>query len=532
MFIVDLIVFILVLGIIILIHEAGHFYFAKKAGILCHEFSIGMGPALYQKRKGETMYSIRGIPIGGYVSMAGESINDALIKKEQVIGVKLNTQGQVNQIILNDALPSDVIGIVRAYDLYGKDFDPLYIELEVNGVTTRYPVLRDAVYKMTDKKEMWITPSEKSFESKTLWQRFLVIFAGPMMNFILALVLFLIVGFFLVKPNTDSSEIDYVALRSPAETIGLEENDIITVINGNEINSWDDLSNVMRSLDSVSLSLSYTREGITYSESDVIVSTIIQTAGLVNRTKDEQDEDGNYLDVEIFSDQPIIGQSFGRAKTDGRLQAYDVIQSINVDGRNYVINNWDDIVAVFQTETSGDLTITYLRDDEVLEANYSMISENALSKLGHSAIVFQLGVSPTGTFDLGYTLSYPFLAFYSNTRQVFATLGLLFDSSENLGISDLSGPVGIFSLVSSTTSQGLVALIGFTAFLSINIGLLNLLPIPALDGGRLVFLGIEAVTRKPLNKKLENTINNIMFFLLLGLFVFVTYNDILKLLRG
>lgn len=81
MFLLNLIVFVLVLGVIILIHELGHFYFAKKSGILCHEFSIGMGPALYQKRKGETIYSVRAIPIGGYVSMAGESITDALIKK-------------------------------------------------------------------------------------------------------------------------------------------------------------------------------------------------------------------------------------------------------------------------------------------------------------------------------------------------------------------------------------------------------------------------------------------------------------------
>ncbi|MDI6452886.1 RIP metalloprotease RseP [Peloplasma aerotolerans] len=523
MFIFDLIIFILVLGVIILIHEAGHFYFAKKAGILCHEFSIGMGPALFQKRKGETMYSIRGIPIGGYVSMAGESINDALIRKEQVIGVKFNSQGHISQIILNDALPNDAIGIVKAYDLYGKDFDPLYIELEVDGVTTRYSVKRDAVYRMTDKKEMWITPSEKSFESKTLWQRFLVIFAGPLMNFILALVLFLIVGFFLLKPNTDSSEIDYVAVGSPAESIGLEESDIITVINGQNINTWDDLSNVMRSLNSVSLSLSYTREGITFTESDVVVSAIIQMAGITNRAADGT----------IYSDQAVVGQAFGRAKTDGRLEANDVIQSITVNGGTpNVINSWDDIIDVFRRETSGDLVITYLRGSEILDAEYSMISERALAKLGHPSILFQLGVSPTADFNLGYTLSYPFVAFYSNTRQVFSTLGLLFDKSENLGIGDLSGPVGIFSLVSSTTSQGFVAILGFTAFLSINIGLLNLLPIPALDGGRLVFLGIEAVTRKPLNKKLENTINNVMFFLLLGLFVFVTYNDILRLIRG
>lgn len=208
MFIVDLIVFVLVLGVIILIHEAGHFYFAKKAGILCHEFAIGMGPAIYQKRKGETIYSIRSIPIGGFVSMAGESINDALIKKEQVIGIKLNTQGQIYQINLSDTVQSDIIGIVKSFDLYGKDFNPLFIEIDVDGNQTTYTVLRDATYRFSEKKEMWITPSEKSFESKTLWQRFLVIFAGPMMNFILALVLFLIVGFFVFKPNLDSSVVD------------------------------------------------------------------------------------------------------------------------------------------------------------------------------------------------------------------------------------------------------------------------------------------------------------------------------------
>jgi regulator of sigma E protease len=116
--------------------------------------------------------------------------------------------------------------------------------------------------------------------------------------------------------------------------------------------------------------------------------------------------------------------------------------------------------------------------------------------------------------------------------EVFTTLGLLFDRSENLGIGDLSGPVGIYSLVSSTAKQGVLSIIAFTGFLSINIGLLNLLPIPALDGGRLVFLGIEAVTKKPLPRKLENSINNVMFILLLTMFVFVTYKDILRLIAN
>jgi regulator of sigma E protease len=524
MFLVNLIVFILVLGVIILIHELGHFFFAKRANILCHEFAIGMGPAIWQKRKGETIYSIRSIPIGGYVSMAGEAVSDALIKREQVIGVKLNQQGQVIHINLVDTVESDLMGIVRDYDLYGKDFDPLFIDLEVNGKIEHLSVLRDATYKLSQTKEMWITPSEKSFESKTLWQRFLVIFAGPFMNFVLAFVLFLIVGFFVLKPNLDSSEVSFVGENTPADTMGLEVGDVITEINGETITSWNDLSLVMKQNQTVHLSISYRRDGQTFNDPLVTVGVLIQTAGLSNVS-----EDGT-----IYSTLTIIGRATGRASSGDGLEPGDLITHIEQDGVKVPVNHWDDIIAYFKTHTSGTVTVTYIdQEDQTSKTfTYDLISENALSKLGYQSIMFQIGISPTSSFDLGYTLLYPFRSIGSNVMQVLNTLGLLFDRSENLGLSDLSGPVGIFSLVSQTTSQGILSIIGFTAFLSINIGLLNLLPIPALDGGRLVFLGIEAVTRKPLNRKLENTINNVMFFLLIGLFIFVTYNDILRLIMG
>ncbi len=522
MLILNLLIFILVLGIIILIHEFGHFYFAKRAGILCHEFSIGMGPVIYQKRKGETIYSIRSIPIGGYVSMAGESVNDALIKKDQVIGIKVNDKGQIYQIIMNKELPSDIVGIVKSLDLYGKDLSPLFIELEVDGALVKYPVLRNTVYKFAEAKEMWITPSEKSFENKTLWQRFLVIFAGPMMNFILALFLFLIVGFFAVKPNMDSNVIDQVSPGSSAELIGLVSNDMITEINGYTITNWDDLALAMGNLDSATISVSYSHNDVITSVDDVDLAVIIQMAGLANIGDDGA----------IYADQAIIGQAFGRASTNAGLKTGDLIKKISIGSFEYDIANWDDIIQFFKTNTSGEITIFYERDGVTNDSTYSLISERALGKLGYQAIIFQLGVTATANFDLGTTLVYPFKTFYSNTMQVFNTIGLLFDRAESVGIGDLSGPVGIFSLVSNTASQGIVALIGFTGFLSINIGLLNLLPIPALDGGRLVFLGIEAVTKKQLNRRFENTVNNLMFLLLMGLFIFVTYNDIIRLIKG
>lgn len=527
MFILNILLFIVVLGVIIVIHEAGHFYFAKRAGILCHEFSIGMGPALFQKRKGETIYSIRGIPIGGYVSMAGESVSDALIKKGQNIGLKINDQGLVYQIVFTDQITSDIYGEVVDFDLYGKDFDPLFIELKIDDKIEKYSVLRDASYQLDEKREMWITPSEKSFESKTLWERFLVIFAGPMMNFILAFLLFLMIGFFVQKPNIDSNEINQVSPQYAAEVAGMESGDLLTSVDGKPISSWTDIASIMGSLNHGVVDISYQRNGQTFNVNDVNLSVAIQMAGFTNTYLDPSTEK-----ITIYNDQAIIGQSFGRAKSDGGLKEKDLIKQIKIDNQTFVINNWDDMISLFRTYTKGSIVVVYERDSKQFEASYDLISERALNKLGSEGVVFQLGVTATTNFNWGYSLLYAPNRFYSNTMEVFTTLGLLFDRSENLGLGDLSGPVGIYTLVSSTASQGILSIIAFTGFLSINIGLLNLLPIPALDGGRLVFLGIEAVTKKPLPRKVENSINNAMFILLLVMFVYVTYNDIVRLIAG
>ena len=488
MVILNILLFVIVLGVIILIHEAGHFYFAKKAGILCHEFSIGMGPALYQKRKGETVYSVRGIPIGGYVSMAGESVSDALIKKEQTVGLKINEQEQVYQIVLTDQVEPDITGVVEAFDLYGKDFDPLYIDLNVDGQTKRYAVLRDATYQLSEKNKMWITPAEKSFESKTLWQRFMVIFAGPMMNFILAFLLFLIAGFFVEKPNLDSNELFEIVPGYAADRAKLTIGDNKIAFNRDCDEDWNDLAIVMSNLDQSWIDVTYERDGSSYVEIDVNVSVAVQMAGITNTYVDPETGE-----ITIYR-EPIIGQSYGRARSDGGLLEGDKIVSIVVNNSSHAIESWDDIVEVFRQYDSGELVVGYQRDGETKNAYYNMISANALTKLGSQPIVFQLGVSPSTEFDWGYSLLYAPKRFYSDVSEVFTTLGLLFSPKEDLGIGDLSGPVGIYTLVSSTASQGLLSIIVFTGFLSINIGLLNLLPIPALDGGRLVFLGIEAVT--------------------------------------
>ncbi len=527
MVILNILLFLFVLGIIILVHEAGHFFFAKRAGILCHEFAIGMGPIVYQKRKGETVYAVRAIPIGGFVSMAGEAVSDALIDKEQTIGLNINEQGQVYEIILTDALESDVIGKVVDYDLYGKDFNSLYISIESNDVVTRYLVNRDAVYQLSKQRSMWITPEEKSFESKTLWQRFLVIFGGPLMNFILAFLIYFIMGWFLLVPTLSSNEIDSVVEGYAADLVGIQSGDEIVSVTTDgttyPVSSWTDLSTAMSDMDSVFMDITVERDGNLIVNENLNLTVYIQSAGLSNLTEDGEFIDGN---------EAILGQAYGRASSQGRLETGDEIVSIVANGVTYDINHWDDIIATFKVVTSGEVTVNYVRDGESEQTSYALLSSSALEKLGHEAIVFQLGVSATSHFDFGSSISYAPRAFWGNVREVFVTLGLLFSPQEDLGIGDLSGPVGIFSLVSDRAAQGLLSLLSLMAFLSVNIGLLNLLPIPALDGGRLVFLGFEAVTRKPINRKVENWVNTLMFFALMGLFVFVTYNDILRLIFG
>src|SRR6056297_2727891 len=182
MVILNILVFVFILGLVILIHEFGHFVMAKRANILCHEFSLGMGPILWSKRKGETLYCVRAIPIGGYVMMAGEEVDQEMIKVGQEVRLQTDDYGQVVKIILNTKdeayMDLDLVTIENK-DLTGKNNEPLYIN--------DYLVKRDAFFVLKD-RELQVSPDERNFGSKTKMQRFLSIVAGPVMNFVLAYV--------------------------------------------------------------------------------------------------------------------------------------------------------------------------------------------------------------------------------------------------------------------------------------------------------------------------------------------------------
>jgi regulator of sigma E protease len=231
MVILNILLFLLVLSIVICIHELGHFVFAKKAKILCHEFSFGMGPKLWSRKKGETTFSIRAIPFGGFVAMAGEEVEAELIKIGQKVRLGLDTDGQVKRIVLNSNNPAydDFIEItVEKIDLKGESGDDLYIN--------DYIVKRDAFY-VFDKRVIQIAPYDRLFGSKIKWQRFLVAFAGPMMNFVLAIFVFLLMFMIGGVADDKSTVISEVSPGSPAAEIILPGDKIIS-INGVLVSSW------------------------------------------------------------------------------------------------------------------------------------------------------------------------------------------------------------------------------------------------------------------------------------------------------
>lgn len=502
----NLLLFLLVLTVIISIHELGHFLFAKRAGILIHEFSIGMGPQIVAKTKGDTKYAFRAIPLGGYVSMSGENGDYALISKGSRVGICLNEIGLVTGILLDQTRKKPLVtGEVVDFDLYGKNLSELFIEIKTDeGEVLRYQVTRDAKYYYGNQKELQITPEESSFASKTIWQRFLVLFMGPMMNFILALLLFIIIAAVQGKPVDDN-------VVHESSNPGLIAGDIIVNIDGTDVEDLNDIRQIGELITDHVVPVVVVRNGVEESI-NLYVTILLQNFGLVNDTRD------------AYKDNAFIGGIGGKAGSAG-VNLGDEITQVN----GIPVSNWSDILVLARNYNQTTITLNVLRDGEYLTFTYDVLPEDTLNKLGHESVAVRFGFQTGYEFDFLYMLYNPFQRFGSSVTEMVNTIGMLFSTSSGVGVSDLAGPVGIFSLVSNAAQGGFINLLGFVAFLSVNIGLMNLLPIPALDGGRLLFLGYEAVSKKKIPAKVEGLVNNAFFILLLMLFVFVTWNDILRI---
>ena len=335
-----IIIALLLFGVIILIHEFGHFIFAKKNGITVHEFAIGMGPKLFGKEKNGTLYSIRLLPIGGYVAMEGEDEES-------------NKPG--------------------------------------------------------------------SFGTKSILQRASVIFAGPFFNLVLAVIFLIPVFIYIGSPTTT---LDQITENSPAYEANLKSGDTIKSIDGNEITSWTEFTQVISQSNGKELNFVVERNG-----------EMVK----INVTP-EKSEDGSYkVGVTCIRDKNIVNAIKDSFITTGQMMVQ---------------------------------MVTFLKQ---------MI---------------------TGTVPGGFTNS-------------------------------VAGPVGVISIVSDAARTGIINLLYLGSIISLNLGIINLVPFPALDGGRLLLLFIEWIRGgKKINQEKEAMINMIGFCALMAFMVFITYNDVTKLFKG
>ncbi len=335
---------LLIFGLVILIHETGHFIAAKRSGIKVNEFSLGMGPALFKKQRGETTYSLRALPIGGFVSMEGE--------------------------------------------------DP------ETGERSRDP---------------------RSYPMAPVWKRLLVISAGALMN--LALGFLVLVALTTTEKAITSRTIASFAPDAATQRTGLQVNDTILAVNGRKCFIAEDIIYEFARTQNGTADFTVRRNGAVVEVPNVQFST----KTLPNGTKD-----------------------------------------LNIDFTVYPIQ------------------------------------KTVFSVLGEA---------------LRWTASVARLVFLSLTDLI----------TGRAPVNSLSGPVGIVSVIGQVTSQGLRPLLFVLAIITINIGIFNLLPLPALDGGKLFLLLIEAIVSKPIPAKFESIINIAGFVALLTLMLFATYNDILRL---
>lgn len=573
-YVIGIIAFVIILGAIVLIHEGGHFFFARKAGILCHEFSIGMGPVLFQKKIGETVFSIRLIPIGGFVSMAGEEVNFDSLKDIKKVKLEFDEDGKVKSIItdvdnakykdlqLYDLVSYDIVGTKEAKD------DELYLEVRIEGEdsTNTYCVLRNAMMYMPKKQMAQIAPYNRNFSNKTVWQRFLTVFAGPATNFIFAFLLFVLLGFTQGYAKTNSTELgkftNDMKEHSPIYIVdnNISKKDEIISINGcNVQGAWANISNIMTDFASgkehTNDEMKYEYKGyldIVYKDVSentektikVVPNTYIYSIQIVFNAYDDHGVKGYDAAGEFL--KPIVGEFVSNNKktlgAKAGLEAGDLITGIAIaenkkdDPEKLEYKDIDSILTMVkyfneeQFETSKRVVVRYERKGEVkYSEQIESYSKELLNTSGISQAKLEIGITPLYEFNIVKILYQPFLDTANSVVDIFKNLGLLFNKDANVGLDDFSGPIGIFELIASSASEGINSLIYMTAFLSVNIGFVNLLPLPALDGGRIAFIIYEMITKKKPSPKVENIIHSVGFILLIALFIFIGFNDILRL---
>jgi len=442
--------FIIVIGVLILVHELGHFAVARLTGVGVERFSIGFGPVLLRWRGKETEYCLSLIPMGGYVKMMGEE----------------------NPIEGGEALP----------------YDPA-----------------------------------KAFALKALWARFLIVFAGPGMNFVLAVVIFTLVFATFGRPVWPAV-VGRVADGSPAAAAGLKTGDIGVEVDGRPVMYWEDLERTLGESGGRPLTVRVKR------------GNAEQTVTITPRRKTTTDPIfGERREVWDIGAGPQLIPQISSVLPDSPaqqagLQAADVVLAV----AGQPVYTPEDLVEAIRTRPGQPLPITVERDGKVLsltvtpravtEKSPTTGQETTLGKIDAGIATKSVRFEPYGPLA---SVQHGVVRTWDVTMLTLKGFWKLV--SRQIDSSNIGGPIQIATEAGRQAKEGLGPLAIFTAFISVNLAVLNLLPVPMLDGGHLFFFLIEAVLGRPLSLKKREAAQQLGFVLLMLLMVYALWNDLNRL---
>ena len=441
-----LVAFVVVLGVLISVHEFGHFIVAKAVGIQVLRFSLGFGRPLISWRRGETEYWIAWIPLGGYVKMAG-------LEEEGMVG-----------------------------DLEG------------------------------GKATVPIDPA-RAFDQQPLWARMAVILAGVTMNLILAFVIYTGLVAVAGEPRLAVTPVDSVeAARLPpgAEALaGLRRGDRITRINGDSLKTWDDFDK------KVITGPKELRFQVAGRAEPIVIHVARDTA-----TRH------NLLRALVQQYPARIGPvNFGQPAQRAGLRGGDIVVRIGAD----TIVSWSDMVRRIHASAGKPLVLTVLRGDSLMKI--PVTPEETDSAGQHFGVIGAYNNPPTVRVPVSVGRAISFGARLTGAQVVAVVVAVKRLVTGQASARELGGPLSIAQMSGQAARMGFDVFLNFLAFFSVSLAVLNLLPIPVLDGGHAMLLIAEGIRRRPLSPQLRLRLTQVGMLVVLAIMVVAIGNDVLKLFR-
>jgi len=442
---ITILAFIFVLGVLVFVHELGHFLAAKRVGIHVLKFQLGFNPTIASFKWGETEYGIGALPLGGYVKMAGENLEE-LQSSEQ------------------------------------------------------------------EKPVGWDT--SRLFLSKTKWQRFQVLIMGPVMNLLLAFVLTAVVLYHGAEVPTYADQppvVGVVAAGSPAAGADIRAGDRITTVAGHRVDTWDRFFTEVASRPNREVKIELTRDGVE-------LTRRVTPTTAPGKTRYELGGIGVAPNVR----PQLVSITPGDPGDRAGLKADDVILQVNGEP----ILNPQQLRDVIARHPEDPITLEILRSGstQTVRATPSRNKDrNGIGWLGVGIGDETKNIKPTAVEAVGMSVQKNI----ELTQLIGETIwGLL---TREISRKQLMGPIEIARLSGESAERGLFYVLGLMASLSLNLGLLNLMPIPVLDGGHILIMAVEGVARRDLSVRVKERMLLAGFVVLVMLMVTVIYNDLTRI---